>query len=135
MFRHKCQNWNSDLQTKIWWKTSISVEKCNSFFYKFWSPIKKMCRTFGGIVQQGRESCIILVRRIFLKTKQFFWATWFFHLFVAQSGKEFNFWLFFYTADKKLRFASAEHKFEELFRTFFNFFNKLPDLRINFLHS
>ena len=67
---------------KVWWKICICVEKCNSFCYKFWSPIKKMCRTFGGIVQQGRESCIILVRRIFLKTKQIFLGNMVFFTFL-----------------------------------------------------
>ena len=82
MFRHNCHNSNLALQTKIWWKICISVEKCNSFFFKFWSAFKKVCRTIGGKVPQGRESCILFVRWIFLKTKQLFWATCFFFIFL-----------------------------------------------------
>ena len=49
----------------------------------------------------------------------------FFRLFVAQSGKELNFWrAFFHTADKNLRFASPEHKFD-VFSNIFHFFQQI----------
>ena len=41
-----------------------------------------MCQTFGGKVPQGRESCIFLVRRIILKTKQNFLSNMFFFIFL-----------------------------------------------------
>ena len=47
-----------------------------------------MCRTNGQKVPQGREICILLVRRIFLKTKQNFLGNMFFFIFLWLRAEE-----------------------------------------------
>ena len=61
------------------------AKKYNSSHIFFWFLGKKLCRKMFGIVRHGRQICILVVQRIFLKTKQISRSNMtFFNIFRAQ---------------------------------------------------
>ena len=116
----------------------ISVEKCNSFLFNYGPHSKKFVEQLVEMSRKAVRAAFSLCGESFWKQRKFFWATWFFFIFLwLRAGKNFNFWrTFFCAADKKLRVASPEHSTSLMcFPNTSQFFHQFRALRSKLSHS
>ena len=139
-FQSKCLGTNVKTEIQLYkrkfdGKPPFPLKSVTVSFINFGLQSKKCVEHLVEKSSKAVRAALCLCRESFWKQSKFSWATWFFFIFLWLRAEKNLTSDFFSTLLTKICVLRLQSKNLNFFRTFFNFFKKLRDLRMNFSHS